>query len=161
MLIFFQYLEESYSDFYNKGCVYVTGDFNARCGNLEDFILNDVLEESLANNIQFLVNYDTTHANETGRSSMDKGINNFGKKLINLCQTTGLRIANGRKENDCNGNITFFNANGTSTIDYLLTDMNTLDTVFNFQTGKFNIFSDHAPLTFVINQFPKYKCRVY
>lgn len=34
----------------------------------------------------------------SGRLSTNKVINNFGKKLINLCKTTGLRIVNGRKE---------------------------------------------------------------
>lgn len=60
----FQYLEETYRDFYARGQVYITGDFDTRCGTLEDFILNDVLHQSPANNIRFFVNYDVG-TNET------------------------------------------------------------------------------------------------
>lgn len=44
----------------------------------------------------------------------------------------------------------FYNANGTSTVVYLLTDVITLDTIVGFCTGFFNTFSDHAPLAFTI-----------
>lgn len=40
-----------------------------------------------------MINYDVG-TNETYRFSTVKGNNNFGKKLINLCKITGLRIVN-------------------------------------------------------------------
>lgn len=43
-----------------------------------------------------MINYDVG-TNETYRFSTVKGNNNFGKKLINLCKITGLRIVNWRK----------------------------------------------------------------
>ena len=53
---------------------------------------------------------------------MDGYVNSFGRKLLSLCKTTGLRILNGRHEGDKVGNFTFFGANGMSLIDYLLVD---------------------------------------
>lgn len=43
----FDYLEESYCSFHRKGHIYVVGDFNARCGTLDDFISDDKLEKSV------------------------------------------------------------------------------------------------------------------
>lgn len=145
----FDYLEESYCSFHRKGHIYVVGDFNARCGTLDDFISDDKLEKSVEKNLQSFVDYDN-NANVYCRHNADRGVNNFGKKLINLCRTTGLKIVNGRNENDYNGNITFYNANGTSTIDYLLTDVYNFDNIAYFSTGIFNCFSDHAPVSFCI-----------
>lgn len=101
--------------------------------------------------IRSLINYDVG-TNETYRVSTDKGINNYGKHLINLCKTTDLRIVNGRKEKDrqSNVNIAFYNVNSTSTKYYLLTEVNSSGTTFDFSTGYYNIFSDHVLLVFSI-----------
>lgn len=80
-------------------------------------------------------------------------MNTYGKKLINLCKTTGLQIVNGRKGKGRQSNITFYNAHATSTIDYLLTDVNSSNTIVDFCTGYFNTFSDHAPLAFSIKSY--------
>lgn len=45
----FQYIEETYCDYFARVQVYITGDFYARCGPLEDFIVDDVWDQSLAN----------------------------------------------------------------------------------------------------------------
>ena len=82
---------------------------------------------------------------------MDTGINTFGRKLLNLCKSSGLRILNGRHKADPTGNITFYNATGKSLIDYVLVDSNRIDSVNLFSSGNFNIYSDHSPVSFSIS----------
>ena len=53
------------------------------------------------------------------RNGEDITVNQFGRKPLTLCKTTGSRILNGRHSGDRKGNITFYNANGTSLIDYV------------------------------------------
>ena len=72
----------------------------------------------------------------------------FGRKLINLCKTTGIRIVNGRHVQDPNGNFTFYNSRGTSLIDYVLADYSLFEKILEFSAGVFNTFSDHSPVAF-------------
>ena len=65
-----------------------------------------------------------------------------------MCKSTGLRIVNGRHKDDPKGDITYYGANGCSLIDYLLTDRFCMSNVVSFSTGHFNVYSDHAPLSF-------------
>ena len=82
---------------------------------------------------------------------MDTKINTFGRKLLNLCKSSGLRILNGRHKADPTGYITFYNATGKSLIDYVLVDCNTIDSVNLFSYGNFNVYSDHSPVSFSIS----------
>ena len=69
-------------------------------------------------NLQPLTDYDLDQ--KYSRNNMDTVVNQFGRKLITLCKTTGFRILNGRHNKDLNGSFTFFGPNGISMIDYLL-----------------------------------------
>ena len=84
------------------------------------------------------------------RNNEDKTINQFGRKLLSLCKASGLRILNGRHAGDRNGNITFYNANGTSLIDYVLVNDSCFNLIPKFESGNFNCFSDHSPICFTI-----------
>lgn len=72
-----------------------------------------------------------------------KTINNYGRKLLELCKSSGLRIVNGRHPGDVPGDYTFFCSRGNSVINYLLTDSSLFFSIGQFCTGIFNIFSDH------------------
>lgn len=58
-----------------------------------------VLDQSLANYFRSFISYDVG-TNEILTFTTDKGNNNFGKKLINLCKITGLQIVNLREGKD-------------------------------------------------------------
>jgi len=79
---------------------------------------------------------------------MDKHVNEFGRYLLNLCKTVGIRIVNGRHVNDEKGSFTFYNANGTSLIDYVLADTSCINNIEKFHSGNFNSFSDHSAVSF-------------
>ena len=69
--------------------------------------------------------------------------------MIELCQSTGLLIANGRLLGDQNrGNFTFCSNQGQSTVDYLLLNFLDFETLSNFEILDFNEYSDHAPITY-------------
>lgn len=70
--------------------------------------------------------------------------------MINLCRIIGLKIVNGRNENDYNGNIIFYNVNGISMIDYLFIDVYNFDNIVYFLIGIFNCFIDYVFVFFCI-----------
>ena len=79
-----------------------------------------------------------------------------GLRLIDLYQSTGLLIANGRLSNDQNiGNFTFCSHLGQSTVDYLLMNLSNFRTISDFDILAFNEHSDHAPISF---QLPLKMC---
>lgn len=139
----FQLLEESISKYKNMGSVYVTGDLNARTGVRNDYITDDFLKYVVSDgNLPFL--YEDTEV-LCERKNQDKHINNYGRKLLELCKSSGLRIVNGRHPGDVPGDYTFFCSRGNSVIDYLLTESSLFFSIGHFSTGVFNIFSDHSP----------------
>ena len=75
-----------------------------------------------------------------------------GLKLLDLCQCTGLLIANGRLYGDKNiGKFTFCSHVGQSIVDYLLLDFSDFETISYFDILHFNEYSDHAPIIFQFN----------
>ena len=79
----------------------LAGDFNARCGDLQDILIDDDLE--------FIINEDDVYENDSfqeERKSKDKTINNFGLTLNELCKNFGVHIVNGRSNRDSNGEFT-------------------------------------------------------
>lgn len=119
--------------------IFVTGDMNSRSSTEsdcldfdrylddEDIFLNDIILQPRVNS--------------------DHVLDAHGRRLLLLCQTSGLLIANGRVHEDCNvGEHTFMSLNGMSTVDYLLANPLDLQCLSNFKILNFNEFSDHAPV---------------
>ncbi|VDI62880.1 Hypothetical predicted protein, partial [Mytilus galloprovincialis] len=82
---------------------------------------------------------------------MDKFVNSFGRKLLQMCYDTGLTVANGRLGNDKHGNFTFCTSNGRSVNDYLLVSPCDYELISNFEVLQLNEFSDHSPLYFELD----------
>ena len=83
------------------------------------------------------------------RVNSDHVLDAHGRRLLLLCQSAGLLIANGRVHEDNHlGEHTFISSNGTSVVDYLLTSPIDMEYLSNFKILDFNEFSDHAPLFF-------------
>ena len=137
-----QLLETEIEKYKLLGQVVVLGDLNARAGQLKDYIALDAVPDSMPNHV-YSVDVSTP------RASQDLTANAYGKNLIDLCITTGLRIANGRCGLDNGiGKFTCYTANGSSVVDYVLADSSMLSSVENFNIEDLQQYSDHCPITF-------------
>jgi len=139
---FFQLIEQDVDYFKTLGSVHVTGDFNSRVGHKHDFIILDKTNEHID---------DTDYVPDAfiDRASLDGKCNAFGTKLLDLCKSSGLRIANGRIGDDYDtGAFTFVSAQGTSVVDYLLTQYDEFSGISNFNIQPLNEWSDHTPIYF-------------
>ncbi|VDI04207.1 Hypothetical predicted protein [Mytilus galloprovincialis] len=138
-------LTEDIASYSSLGPVAAIGDWNSRIGIKPDFIQNDELNITVKNTIDNFISYDSDDEEQV-RFSEDKTVNNFGGKLLRLCQSTGLRVCNGRSISDKIGKLTFYNHLGSSVIDYALIHKNYLYLVNEFAVMDFNMWSDHAPV---------------
>ena len=75
----------------------------------------------------------------------------YGKRLLELCKSTNLLIANGRHGSDKDvGNFKYINEKGCSVDDYLLLTLTDFDIISSFEVCDVPEFSDHAGLTFTL-----------
>ena len=84
----FDILGESVRNKSKNGQVYICGDTNARTSELVDYVITGACD-SLSEYIQI-------QPEGSPRGNVDKTVNGYGKKLIDLCKYTGLQICNGR-----------------------------------------------------------------
>lgn len=137
----FEQLELGVTKYKHLGKVFITGDFNSRTSSESDCLdfdkyLDD--EDIFLNDIVLQPRVNSDHVLDT-----------HGRRLLLLCQISGLLIANGRVHEDSNiGEHTFVSLNGLSTVDYLLANPLDILCLSNFKILNFNEFSDHAPLFF-------------
>ena len=81
------------------------------------------------------------------RFNRDRAVDAYGRRLLELCKTTSLLIANGRLGSDSEtGEFTFYGEKGCSTVDYLL--FIDFETVSYFEICDITEFSDHVGLSF-------------
>ena len=143
----FEILENDICQFNSEGKVYVFGDFNGRVGEKLDFVTCD-------KNLENIDLEENIPDRPLARASLDKTCNNQGKRVLELCKSNQLRIANGRLGNVLNtSTFTFMNSQTATTIDYLLLCERDFNTVSKFCICDFNYLSDHAPLDFTISCF--------
>ena len=141
---YFELLEADIAKYQNLGKVFVCGDINARTGCEPDYILFDHYIEAGLN-----INIESTDI--PPRKNKDHVIDSYGKRLIELCKTTNLLIANGRLGSDKGiGEFTFYGQNGCSAVDYLLLSLLDFETISHFNVCETTEFSDHAGITFGI-----------
>lgn len=79
------------------------------------------------------------------RSACDTTVDSKGRKFIEMCETIGLTLLNGRMPSDKNGNFTFIRGTSCSTIDYCLIRGRWLDCVDDLSVEEL-VYSDHLPL---------------
>ena len=72
-------------------------------------------------------------------------VNDYGKKLIDLCKYTGLHICNGIQ---CESAHTCYKYNGESVVDYLLAQPDAFAAIENFHICDKSVYSDHCALSF-------------
>ncbi len=111
----FSILQDEICHFQTKGNVLICGDLNARTGNEPDFV-NTQGDKCITNTCPSLPSYHL-------RNNYDNFTNKSGKSLLQLCQSLGLYIVNGRIRGDSFGCYTFNYFLGNSTVDYFITDI--------------------------------------
>ena len=140
----------------NTNLICLVGDFNARTGNLRDYIEDNDTEDYFVNNV-----IDITELTDTKildelcipkhRNSPDLVVNNFGRKLVDFCKNNNVFIYNGRIGNDKAGKSTSKNL---SVVDYALSTAHLLKFVKHFEVLEFSkLYSDiHSPLSLVFRR---------
>ena len=132
-------IQQDIEHFSGQGVVYPIGDWNARTGNLQDYIST----RNMVNLPLFMAN----NSEGTRRLSIDKKVNAHGKKLIDLCKISGFEIQNGRIADNSNV-FTCFRYNGQSCVDYLLSNREHSHLITDFKVQPRTVDSDHCALTF-------------
>ena len=122
-------LEREVAEYTTQGDVILCGDLNARVGNLLDYIMND----SSPHIEQYYSGYESDNAIPQ-RTNQDVQTNTQGKRLIDLCISSGIRILNGRHNGDPSGKFTCYTPRGCSVVDYVVMSENLLYTVEEFYT---------------------------
>ena len=122
------------------GHVIILGDFNARTGTYNDFILKD--------GNKYLPNCQNTSAFKQPniKYSFDNVLSNHGKWLLELCRTLDLRILNGRTKGDTFGQVTRHNRKSVSVVDYAIVDQEILPLVQSCLVRPPNYLSDHSQI---------------
>ncbi|ESO88701.1 hypothetical protein LOTGIDRAFT_165489 [Lottia gigantea] len=146
-------LHQTCLEFQKLGSIIVCGDLNSRTSTVSDqiFPLSDdrFISNSFFDQCDVSVNYKD-------RSSEDVVVNNFGRKLLDLCKSIGCVIVNGRQGSDSNvGKFTFNSSRGSSVIDYVLADPFSFECLSNFTVENASEFSDHCALSFGFNYNPE------
>ena len=119
------------------------GDFNSRTGTSADFVINDDVTHIPVPDL-YVPDTDVIL-----RNSLDEKICTYGNDLLDLCRTTGLKIANGRVLGDSTGKFTCYKYNGSSTVDYVVTDLTTLSKLMYFKVDNLiGDLSDHCKISF-------------
>lgn len=139
----YEQLEQGIIAYKTLGKIFITGDFNSRTSNATDLLDFDKYldEENDFSNFSDLQIRD--------RVNKDHVLDTSGRRLLLLCQTSNLILANGRVLGDSNsGEFTYCSHNGLSAVDYLLLSPNDVQYLTDFKVLEFNEFSDHAPIYF-------------
>ena len=126
----------------HKDCnLILCGDFNARTGVCDDFIVDD--DMSYIHDFDWYPE-DNFNMNRKSRDN-DGRINIFGYALLDICKTFGIHIVNGRSPDDPDGEFTFGTSNGSSVVDYVIASTELFPRISMFKVDNYDI-SDHFPL---------------
>ena len=131
---------------YKGQAVLLCGDFNARTGSAGDFEIESVSNLPGVYHWSEHVNYDSNVHSCSSRVSVDKHVNQYGKRLLQLCKATGFQILNGRI--GLTKGYTCFTPAGNSTVDYLLAHPTYQSLIQKFCILPKRVESDHVMLHF-------------
>ena len=132
----FENICESIGNKSKTGPVFICGDTNSRTSDIIDYVPPHVYDD--------LPDLIAAQPNTLYRSNVDRTVNSYGRRLIDLCKYAGLQICNGRL---CASKHTCYKYNGESVVDYLLAPPNCFDMIRNFQIFDKLVFSYHCALS--------------
>lgn len=133
------------------------GDFNSRVACEKDYFdlvdfENPVLDDNILRNA--CSSNDFMELQKYGffvdRESNDKTINQYGKKLINICKNCNIFILNGRSKHDKNGAYT---CKSSSVVDYCIASVSFIKHVSEMRVLPFSqLLSDvHNPIQVILS----------
>ena len=120
--------------------MFICGDTNSRTSDIPGYVPLHVCED--------LPDLIAAQPNTLYRSNVDRTVNSYGRRLIDLCKYAGLQICNGRL---CASKHTCYKYNGESVVDYLLAPSNFFYMIRNFQIFDKLVYSDHYALSFALS----------
>ena len=138
------------------------GDFNARSGTQKDYVS---LDKHITENTNVPEEVNETFYNEVDmenlgilpqRANKDTKCDNNGRKLLDLCKSTGLVIVNGRI--GCDKKIGSTTCKGASTVDYVLASPTIFPYISDMLVDIFDpLLSDvHNPICLTIKKRAQY-----
>ena len=128
------------------GDIFILGDLNSRTAKM-----NEMLETSKELDMDDnCFAFDDKVSNRC-RNSEDENINQFGRRLIDMCRHTNMLILNGRKIGDIQGRYTCHHYNGSSTVDYCIVNKALFTKVIYFKVMNPSHISDHCALSVCFN----------
>ncbi len=136
----FGQIENDVSELLTSGHIMILGDLNSRTDNLKDFIVNYSGDEKAGDKICMADNV----IEPISRFNNDMVVNEYGKQLVQFCKNTDMLIMNGRMEGDIPGKYTFYNKNGSSTVDYGIVSNSFTNNILYFHVTAPNAWSDHC-----------------
>jgi hypothetical protein len=137
----------------NDARVCLLGDFNARTGLMNDFVLIDDFVTACVDTELNALNKASCISDlgfDLDRCNRDLKTNNSGHRLVEMCKNFGIHIVNGRCGADRNvGKLTCKNA---STVDYVVASPDLFPLISGFEILHFDpLLSDiHNPVKFDI-----------
>ena len=124
----------------------LTGDFNARTGLLPDYIIDDFDEY-----LPLPDDYQCDKVVHTTRHNQDTKVNEHGRRLLDLCKMSNLRIVNGHVGEDAGkGEYTCTTYQGQSLVDLVLCYEEMFELFETFKVLPQTELSDHNPIHFSI-----------
>ena len=139
---FLEMVESDISKYKNMGSVMIMGYFNARTASEDDFIINDD-DNYLPLQEDYVIDTNMVH-----RNSQDTKVCSRGRKLLEICISSRLRILNGRTFGDLHGKYTSYQYNGNSVIDYGVLSEEQMSNILYFHVDEPILrLSDHAKMS--------------
>ena len=133
-----QKIEKHIEYFSCRGKVILGGDFNARAGELNEFLRKE-------DDTYLSMPHDDTFEFILPRVSHDsKTTNQYGKLLIDLCMNNQLYILNGRTLEDLGGKFTCHTPRGSSAVDYLIISNSLSNKVLSMNVSDLTLHSDQC-----------------
>ena len=143
-------IEEGLLGYSKRGNVLLAGDINAKTGTERDFIEElDDKHSPINDNRSYCFDIPLDRENQDNHP-LDKQ----GKRFLEFCKNTRMRILNGRSPGDRRGNLTRLPMalrESPSTLDYMACDVSTLSMVKYFQVLPHSGLSDHCCLSLSLN----------
>lgn len=141
----FELLEQDICAFDNENHIFILGDLNARTGLLNDFVSDDFNCDH--DNDLYAVNEYSSDVHIV-RNNLDVVVNNYGRQLIDLCISCGVRILNGRFIGNSLGYFTCYpSSGGCSAVDYALCSCDFLENIYDCTCYPIDYLSDHSPIS--------------
>jgi hypothetical protein len=146
----FELLEGEIAQYSSLGNCLICGDFNGRTKNAPDFCTSDTIDNVIDLPYTYVQDVELPRVN----SDLSQPDNN-GKKLLELCKASSLRIINGRCLGDSVGYFTCFSHVGApSVIDYMLTSVPVFRHIEYFHVSDPGAHSIHSSLSLHIKTNP-------